>query len=74
VLTLQPGGRYDYSSGSSIAAAHVSGVVALLLSADPRLNRATLGAALLENGTGRPTLNASLALDSLGSLRNAKRP
>lgn len=78
VLTLQPGGRYDYSSGSSIAAAHVSGVVALLLSADPRLNRATLGAALLGNGagngTGRPTLNASLALDSLGSLRNAKRP
>jgi subtilisin family serine protease len=29
VLTTFPGGRYDYASGSSLAAAHVSGVVAL---------------------------------------------
>lgn len=31
ILTLAPGGHYDFSSGSSLAAAHVSGVVALLL-------------------------------------------
>jgi subtilisin family serine protease len=31
VLTTFPGGRYDFASGSSLAAAHVSGVAALLL-------------------------------------------
>jgi len=30
ILSLAPGGSYDYSSGSSVAAAQVSGVVALL--------------------------------------------
>lgn len=37
VLTLEPGGRYDYASGSSLAAAHVSGAIALLLQLDARL-------------------------------------
>lgn len=37
ILTLEPGGRYDYASGSSLAAAHVSGAIALLLQLDPRL-------------------------------------
>ena len=31
ILTLLPGGHYDFASGDSIATAHVSGVVALLL-------------------------------------------
>jgi subtilisin family serine protease len=31
VLTLVPGGHYDFGNGSSLAAAHVTGVVALLL-------------------------------------------
>jgi len=30
VLTTFPGGRYDYATGSSLAAAHVSGVIALV--------------------------------------------
>jgi len=38
VLTLQPGGGYDFTSGSSMAAAQVSGVVALLLAARPDLD------------------------------------
>ena len=37
VLTTFPGGRYDYASGSSLAAAHVSGVVALALALRRRL-------------------------------------
>ncbi|HJV70691.1 S8 family serine peptidase [Ideonella sp.] len=73
VLTLQPGGRYDYASGSSIAAAHVTGVAALLLAADPRLDRATLGAALLEHGSGPARLNASAALASIETRRAARR-
>jgi subtilisin family serine protease len=31
ILTLLPGGHYDFASGDSIATAHVTGVVALLL-------------------------------------------
>jgi hypothetical protein len=33
ILTLMPGGRYDFATGDSIATAQVSGVVALLLAA-----------------------------------------
>ena len=40
ILTLQPGGRYDFGSGSSLAAAHVSAAAALLLSAEPHLDAA----------------------------------
>ncbi|MFZ5550423.1 MAG: S8 family serine peptidase [Pseudomonadota bacterium] len=64
VLTLQPGGSYDYASGSSIAAAHVSGVAALLLSADPRLDPARLRMLLGPGGAAAP-LNANTALDAL---------
>ncbi len=35
VLTAQPGHSYDYMAGSSLSAAHVSGVLALLLEAEP---------------------------------------
>lgn len=35
VLTLRPGAQYDFESGSSVAAAEISGVIALLLSASP---------------------------------------
>jgi subtilisin family serine protease len=57
ILTLAPGGHYDFSSGSSLAAAHVSGVVALLL-AVPDAPRPSSVGGLLEssrlrsNGTG----------------------
>jgi subtilisin family serine protease len=37
VLTLVPGAHYDFASGSSLAAAHTSGVVALMLQLDPNL-------------------------------------
>ena len=37
VLTLVPGGRYDFLSGSSLAAASVSGGIALLLARDRTL-------------------------------------
>jgi hypothetical protein len=38
ILTLLPGGHYDFASGVSIATAQVSGVVALLLAKDPGLS------------------------------------
>lgn len=37
VLTLAPGGRYDFASGSSMAAAQVSGIAALMLERRPDL-------------------------------------
>ena len=42
ILTLEPGGHYDFASGSSLAAAHVSGALALLLELRPRLDHAEL--------------------------------
>lgn len=38
VLAAEPDGRYAYSSGTSIATAHVSGLVALLLEKRPELD------------------------------------
>ena len=37
VIIAAPGGRYDMSSGTSLAAAHVTGVIALLLERKPSL-------------------------------------
>lgn len=42
ILTLEPGGHYDYASGSSLATAYVSGAVALLLVLDHRLDASAL--------------------------------
>ncbi|TAJ28781.1 S8 family serine peptidase [Bosea sp. (in: a-proteobacteria)] len=38
VLTAEPEGRYVFSSGTSIAAAHVSGLIALLVEKQPELD------------------------------------
>ena len=38
ILTLLPGGLYDFASGASIATAQVSGVVALMLAKNPGLS------------------------------------
>jgi subtilisin family serine protease len=40
ILTLMPGGHYDFASGDSIATAHVTGVVALLLEKNRTLTAA----------------------------------
>ena len=41
ILTLLPGGHYDFASGTSLATAHVTGAVALLLARQPRLSAST---------------------------------
>ena len=47
ILTTQPGGGYDFTSGSSMAAAHVSGIVALLLALSPELDARSIHELLL---------------------------
>ena len=42
ILTLLPGGHYDFASGASIATAQVSGVVALMLAKNPELSAASV--------------------------------
>ena len=64
VLTTFPGGRYDYASGSSLAAAHVSGVVALARSVH-RLSPAQVRTLL----TAHEHLSAETVLSDAATLR-----
>jgi subtilisin family serine protease len=71
ILTTLPFGTYDFISGSSIAAAEVSGIVALLLQLKPDLSGSEVRSILHKSKT--PTandgavsgINASLAVNSL---------
>lgn len=60
ILTTLPEGRYDFMSGSSMAAAHASGVAALLLQLNPELQPARVETLML--GTEGPTARASQSL------------
>jgi subtilisin family serine protease len=71
ILTLTPGGHYDFVSGSSLAAAHVSGAAALLLSQDPGLSAPAI-ALLLDHTSsgdagGAKAINVCAALAALRS-------
>jgi subtilisin family serine protease len=72
VLTLEPGGGYDYASGSSLAAAHVSGAIALLLQLDAHLT-ATDAVALL-GGPAAAAIDVCAAAATLRRVPDACRP
>ncbi|HEX7814136.1 S8 family serine peptidase [Dyella sp.] len=68
ILTTQPGGGYDFTSGSSMATAHVSGIAALLLSLSPKLDARTVHQLLLESSkpaNGLLQVNAEAAVEAL---------
>jgi subtilisin family serine protease len=68
ILTTQPGGGYDFTSGSSMATAHVSGIVALMLSLAPGLDPASVHSILLstsEQKKGMLEVNAAAAVAAL---------
>lgn len=74
ILTTQPGGGYDFTSGSSMAAAHVSGIAGLLLYLAPGLDARTvrdlfLRSSKVSNGTLQ--VNAASAVEALGSTQKA---
>jgi len=70
VITTMPNGAFDFVSGSSISAAHVSGIIALLLQRRPDLTPASLRRALSLSvrpaGGAAGLVNACEALASLG--------
>jgi subtilisin family serine protease len=63
VLTLSPGGAFDYASGSSLAAAHLSGGAALLRSVQPGLRAGALQSLLDDAGA---------TVDLCGALRRLR--
>jgi subtilisin family serine protease len=65
VLTTFPGARYDYASGSSLAAAHVSGVVALARSLQRQLSPQQIRTLL----TAHTPLSAATVLADAATLR-----
>lgn len=68
ILTLTPGGHYDFVSGSSMAAASVSGAVALLLAQDSHLRPAAVYSLLSRNSSltkGEASINICRALAEL---------
>jgi len=68
VLTLQPQGRYDFATGSSMAAAHVSGMIALMQASAPQLDGNAIKSLLMdsEKNADKPLMvNAERALELL---------
>ena len=55
IVTLVPNGHYDFASGSSLAAAQVSGVVALLLARDQKLGLTRLRELLTQSTENHDT-------------------
>lgn len=74
ILTTQPGGGFDFTSGSSMATAHVSGIVALLLSLSPGLDAAAIHDILLRTSSlsnGVVQVNAAAAVESVQERKTA---
>ena len=70
ILVAVPADKYDFRSGSSLAAAHVSGVVALLLSWAPQQSAEAVRNILLRSqvtaSENRTSVNACAALTLAG--------
>jgi subtilisin family serine protease len=76
ILTTQPGGGYDFTSGSSMAAAHVSGIVALLLSISPNLDPGSIRELLLSSSKlvgGMRQVDAAAAVTALNKNLSSSR-
>jgi hypothetical protein len=76
ILTLTPEGHYDFASGSSLATAHVTGTVALLLARNPHLRPEDVYAVLSRTSTrstvsDRPTesINACAAVTTIDKVQ-----
>jgi subtilisin family serine protease len=60
ILTLLPGGHYDFASGASIATAQVSGVVALMLAKNPGLSAPSAYRLLRDTSSSRESADGGV--------------
>jgi subtilisin family serine protease len=69
ILTLLPGGHYDFASGNSLATAHVTGAVALLLAKNTALSASALQE-LLQRTSSRamPISDSGNSVDACGAV------
>jgi subtilisin family serine protease len=72
VMTLLPGNEYDFESGTSVAAAEVTGIVALLLSANNRLTSESIVSLLKSTTTGSVSIDVDAALAQLAAERTGR--
>jgi subtilisin family serine protease len=75
VLTLLPDAQYDFESGTSVAAAEMTGVVALLLSANNRLTADSI-VSLLKSSAGpapQPAIDVNAALATVEAEKKGGR-
>ena len=68
VMTLRPRSQYDFVSGTSVAAAEVTGVIALLLSADPHLTASSVEDLLKRSSGSGAQANPAEALSLIASV------
>lgn len=78
ILTLRPDGQYDFESGTSVAAAELTGVIALLMSsADSRLATSSIVSLLKDTeetaGSAAGSINVNGALARLDQERRGGR-
>lgn len=69
ILVAVPTNRYDFRSGSSLAAAHVSGVVALILAVAPDLSANAIGEILRQSQVVR--MGADISINACDALNLA---
>ncbi|MBK8984687.1 MAG: S8 family serine peptidase [Chloroflexi bacterium] len=78
ILSALPGGSYGYANGTSMAAPHVTGAAALLLSANPGLSRTDLTRILTETAvplsTTIPNLTSGWGLLNVYAAVSAHSP
>lgn len=67
IVSTAPDGRYDFATGSSFAAAHVTGAIALLRARVPAMSAVALQSVLERTAErdGGDTINVCAALDAL---------
>lgn len=73
ILTLAPGGTYDFASGSSLAAAQISGSVALLRALQPGISATQAGEWLASAAAGPAPSAMASACAAVRHLRNSAR-
>jgi hypothetical protein len=72
VLTTLPHGTYNFMSGSSFAAAHVSGVIALMLELNPQLTGQRVASILRGTMTPLPGLTTTGTVDACAAVASIR--